>query len=84
MEVHQTMNREVVDLTILYNFHKGHMVFFSTGFAEKACQLWMSIRVSEQEVLSVDQAFHPLPLKIENAILHESCVSWQTGQLSYW
>jgi hypothetical protein len=58
-------------------------VFFSTNFAEKACQLWMPICVSEQEVLSVDQAFHPLPVKIGNAILQESCVPWQTGQLSY-
>jgi hypothetical protein len=84
MEVHQTMNRKVVDLTILYNFHKGHMVLFSTGFAEKACQLWMSICVSEQEVLSDDQAFHPFLLKIGNANLHESYVPQQTGQLSYW
>jgi hypothetical protein len=38
-EVQQVMNRKVVDLTILYNFYKGHIVFFSTNFAEKACQL---------------------------------------------
>jgi hypothetical protein len=24
---------KVVDLAILYNFHKGHIVFFSTDFA---------------------------------------------------
>jgi hypothetical protein len=27
------MNRKVVDLTTLYNFQKGHIVFFSTDFA---------------------------------------------------
>jgi hypothetical protein len=77
------MNRKVVDLAIPYNFHKGHIVFFSTDFAQKACQLWMPICASEQEVLSVDQAFHPFPLKIGNANLHESCVPQQTEQLSY-
>jgi hypothetical protein len=44
----------------------------------------MPMCVSEQEVLPVDQAFYPLPLKFGNAILHESCVPRQTGQLSYW
>jgi hypothetical protein len=44
----------------------------------------MSIYVSEQEVLSVDQDFHPFPLEIGNAILHESCVPQVTRQLSYW
>jgi hypothetical protein len=42
----------------------------------------MPMCVGEEEVLSVDQVFHPLPLKIGNAILHESCVPQQTGQLS--
>jgi hypothetical protein len=42
----------------------------------------MPICVSEQEVLLVDQVFHPFPLKIGNAILRESCVPQQTGQLS--
>jgi hypothetical protein len=27
------VNRKVVDLITLYNFYKGCMVFFSTGFA---------------------------------------------------
>jgi hypothetical protein len=31
--MHKMMNRKVVDLTILYNFQKGHKVFFSTVFA---------------------------------------------------
>jgi hypothetical protein len=44
----------------------------------------MPMCVSEQEVLSVDQAFQPFPLKIGNAILHESSVPQQAGQLSYW
>jgi hypothetical protein len=30
------VNRKFVDLTILYNFHKDQMVFFSTDFAENA------------------------------------------------
>jgi hypothetical protein len=38
-EVHQVMNRKVVDLTTLYNFHKGYRVFFSTDFAGTSCQL---------------------------------------------
>jgi hypothetical protein len=37
----------------------------------------------EQEVLTIDQDFHPFLLKIGNVILHESCVPGQTGQLSY-
>jgi hypothetical protein len=28
------MNRKVVDLTTLYNFYKGSIVFFSTDFAQ--------------------------------------------------
>jgi hypothetical protein len=39
---------------------------------------------NEQEVLVVDQDFHPFPLKLGNAILHESCLPGPTGQLSYW
>jgi hypothetical protein len=35
------MNRKVVDLTTLYNFCKGHIVFFSTDFAGTSCQLGM-------------------------------------------
>jgi hypothetical protein len=27
------MNKKVVDLTTLYNFYKGSLVFFSTDFA---------------------------------------------------
>jgi hypothetical protein len=33
----------------------------------------MPFSIKEQEVLAVDQDFHPFPLKIGNAILHESC-----------
>jgi hypothetical protein len=39
IKVHQVMNRKVVDLTSLYNFHKGSRVFFSTDFAGTSCQL---------------------------------------------
>jgi hypothetical protein len=38
IEVHQSVNREIVDLTTLYNFHKGCMVIFSMVFAGTACQ----------------------------------------------
>jgi hypothetical protein len=38
-KVHYVMNRKVVDLTILYNFHKGSIVFFSTDFAQSAAKL---------------------------------------------
>jgi hypothetical protein len=46
------MNRKVVDLTTLYNFQKGHIVFFSTDFAGTSCQLWMSTHSGKQENLS--------------------------------
>jgi hypothetical protein len=62
------MNTEVVDLPILYNFYKGHLVFFSSDFSQKVCQLWMPLGVSEQEVLAVDQVFHLFPLEFEMLI----------------
>jgi hypothetical protein len=33
------MNMEVVDLTTLYNFHKGSRVFFSMDFAQSSAKL---------------------------------------------
>jgi hypothetical protein len=39
--VHKAVKRKVVDLTTLYNFHKGRLVFFSTDFAQSAAKLWM-------------------------------------------
>jgi hypothetical protein len=33
IEVYQVMNRKVVDLTTLYNFYNGSIVFFTTNFA---------------------------------------------------
>jgi hypothetical protein len=33
------MNSKVVDLTTLYNFHKGRMVFFSMDFAQIVAKL---------------------------------------------
>jgi hypothetical protein len=38
MEVDRVVNRKVVDLIPLYNFYKGRMGFFSTIFAQIACQ----------------------------------------------
>jgi hypothetical protein len=62
--VHKVVNRKAVDLTTLYNFYKGSGVFFSTDFAQSAAKLWMPLCSGEQEVLTVDQVFHPFPLKI--------------------
>jgi hypothetical protein len=64
IEVHKVVNRKVVDLTTLYNFYKGSRVFFSTDFVESACQHRMPPCLGEQEVLPVDQVFHPFPIKI--------------------
>jgi hypothetical protein len=55
---------KVVDLVTLYNFQKGYRVFFSTDFAGTSCQLQMSAYSGKQEVLAVDQVFHPFLLKI--------------------
>jgi hypothetical protein len=52
--VPKAMNRKVVDLTTLYNFQKGHIVFFSTDL--------MSTRSEKQENLSCkgfSTIFHP-------------------------
>jgi hypothetical protein len=38
-KVHKVMNRKVVDLTTLYNYYKGRMVFFSTDFAQITAKL---------------------------------------------
>jgi hypothetical protein len=39
IQVHKSLNTKVLDLTAPYNFHKGHMGFFSIYFAPKVCQL---------------------------------------------
>jgi hypothetical protein len=36
--VGRVINNKVVDLLILYHFHKGRMAFFSTIFAQIGCQ----------------------------------------------
>jgi hypothetical protein len=82
--MHQGVNSKVVDLTTLYNFYKGSVVFLSTDFAHIATKLRMSLCFGKQELLVVDQVFHIFPLKIGNGNLHESCVPQKTGQLSYW
>jgi hypothetical protein len=58
------MNRKVADLTTLYNFYKGSIVFFSTDFAHIAAKLRMSLFSGELEMLTVDHIFHPFPPKI--------------------
>jgi hypothetical protein len=55
------MNRKVVELTTLYNFYKGSIVFFSTDFAQIAAKLRMSLRFGEREMLIVDHVFPPFP-----------------------
>jgi hypothetical protein len=40
------------------------MVFFLTDFAKIAAKLLMPLCFGEQELLAVDQVFHPFPLKI--------------------
>jgi hypothetical protein len=62
--VHKVVNSKVVDLTTLYNFDKGSRVFSSTNFAQFAAKLRMLPRLGEQELLLVDDVFHPFPLKI--------------------
>jgi hypothetical protein len=37
--VHKVVNRKVVDLTTLYNFYKGRLVFFSTDLAQITAKL---------------------------------------------
>jgi hypothetical protein len=37
-EVGRVINSKVVDLLILYHFHKGRMAFFSTICAQIGCQ----------------------------------------------
>jgi hypothetical protein len=58
--VHKVMNMKVVDLTILYNFHKGRTVFFSTDFAGTSCQLGMPACPCEHEVLINRSSFSPI------------------------
>jgi hypothetical protein len=63
------MNSKVVDLTTLYDFHKGHMVFFfSTDFAQIVAKLCMSLCFGKQELLTVDQVFHHFHSKLEMLI----------------
>jgi hypothetical protein len=59
---------KVVDLRTLNNFYEGSMVFFSTVFAQTAAKLWMPLYSGEQELLAVDQVFHPFPPKTRTAI----------------
>jgi hypothetical protein len=62
------MNRKVVNLTTLYNFYKGHNVFFSTDFAGTSCELGVLPCPGKQEVLSVDRVFTNLHSKFEMPI----------------
>jgi hypothetical protein len=62
--VYKVVNRKVVDLTTLFNFFKGHMVLFSTDFAQIAAKLLMPPCLGEQELLSVGHIFRQFPLKI--------------------
>jgi hypothetical protein len=46
-EVGRVINRKVVDLLILYNFHKGRMAFFPTIFSQFGCQVADFLGVGE-------------------------------------
>jgi hypothetical protein len=76
--VHKAMNRKVVDLTTLYNFQKGHIVFFSMDFAGTSCQLGMSACSEKQEHLSCKgffTIFHPkfeMPLYMKVVSLNKT------------
>jgi hypothetical protein len=83
-EVHQGLNRKVVDLASLYNFYKWCMGFFSTIFAQIACQDADFLGASEQWRIALTEVFHLFMLQISNATQHESCVPWKTTQLLYW
>jgi hypothetical protein len=41
------MNRKVIDLALLYNFCKGRWAFFSTIFAQMACQVGSFLGIDE-------------------------------------
>jgi hypothetical protein len=77
IEVQHVVNRKVEDLTTLYNFCKGRIVFFSTDLAGTPWQLWMPACPCEQEVLSVNQVFtnfHPkfeMPIYMKVVSLNE-------------
>jgi hypothetical protein len=62
----KTLNTKVVDLAIIYNFHKGHLVFSQqilyNRLANFECQL---VSVNRR---SVDQVFHLFHSKFEMPI----------------
>jgi hypothetical protein len=72
--VHQGLNRKVVDQLTLYNFYEGRMGFFSTIFAQIACQDADFLGASEQCRTALTDVFHLFMLQISNATQHESCV----------
>jgi hypothetical protein len=55
---------KVLDLTTLYNFYKGSMVFCSTDFAETTCQLGDSLDADEQCRLALTRILHQFQLQI--------------------
>jgi hypothetical protein len=78
-QVDQVINSKVVDLLFLYNFGKGHRVFFSTICAQIGCQDFLG--ASEQCRTALTEVFHLFTLQISNATQHESCVPRQNTQL---
>jgi hypothetical protein len=51
-KVHWGVKSKVVDLTTLYNFYKGSMMFFST-VAQTVAKLWMPLYSGEQALLQL-------------------------------
>jgi hypothetical protein len=65
---------KVVDLAFLYNFCKDRRVFFSTIFAQFACQDADFLGAIEQCRTTLIEVFHLFMLQISNSTKHESCV----------
>jgi hypothetical protein len=75
----KTVDMKVVDETSSTTFAKVVLCFSRRFEQERQAKLGFC-RVKT----AVNQVFHPSPLKISNAIQHESCVPRKTGQLLYW
>jgi hypothetical protein len=61
--VDQVINSKVVDLLFLYNFGKGHRVFFSTICAQIGCQVADFRGASEQCRTAMTKVFTYLRFK---------------------
>jgi hypothetical protein len=76
-EVDQVINSKVVDLLILYHFHKGCIACFSTISAQIGCQDAEFLGSSEEWKQTLTWNFHQFALQTSNATQHENCVPRQ-------